>query len=303
MNATPASERWIEPLRRAALHPRAPRLASAVLAVAVGWQLAALGWTLAPAPPPAAPAPVADTGAMGPNGGSPQPNAAGRVASLQLFGAAPGDAGAAAAEAAAPADAPETQLNLTLRGVYAPGSGEGLAIISAGSGREKVYAVGDTIAGDARIAGIHADRVVLRRNGRAETLRMSLADAAPSSSPNGGSQASSREREIAERARELRQRLLENPVELARMVRFQPYVQNGNLVGYRIQPRSADAEQLRALGLQPSDVVTSVNGRPLNDPRQANEALQSLRDARTIRITFLRNGEQRSMTIPIGEAG
>jgi general secretion pathway protein C len=303
MNATAASERWIEPLRRGAVHPRTPRLATAVLAVAVGWQLAVLGWTLAPEPPAAAPAPVTDTAATAADSGSSQPDATARVASLQLFGAAPGNDAAAASQASAPADAPETQLNLTLRGVYAPGSGEGLAIISAGGGREKVYAVGDTIAGDARIAGIHADRVVLRRNGRAETLRMSVADAAPASGEDRGNQASSREREIAERARELRQRLLENPVELARMVRFQPYVQNGNLVGYRIQPRSADAEQLRALGLQPSDVVTSVNGRPLNDPRQANEALQSLRDARTIRITFLRNGQQRSMTIPIGEAG
>ncbi|PSQ90824.1 MAG: hypothetical protein BRD57_05915 [Proteobacteria bacterium SW_6_67_9] len=87
------------------------------------------------------------------------------------------------------------------------------------------------------------------------------------------------------------------------MVRFQPHLENGALVGYKIQPRQADAELLGELGLRPSDIVTRVNGRSLDDPREANKVLQDLRDARRIEISFIREGQQRSLSVPLGQAG
>jgi len=298
MNATALSQRWLDAARALVNHPRAPGTLCAMIVVVLAMQAAGLTWALLPEAPAARRIARVDAPATAdPDQSGPGP--AVRLAELHLFGAIHTASGSGESSAA-PTDAPETKLNLTLKGVYAPGSGNGLAIIAAGGGGEKVYAVGDSIAGSAEITGIYGDRVVLRRNGQAETLRMALADAAPPRPTASRSDASAQEQQIARHARDLRQQLLENPVELARMVRFQPYVRDGELVGYRVQPRQADARMLADLGLRPSDVITRLNGRPLTDPRQANEALQSLRQARTIQVTFLRDGQQQQMNIPIG---
>jgi general secretion pathway protein C len=279
-----------------------------VVALAVGWQSGRLIWQLVPsapaAQPPSARTATADTARGDGGDGS---NRSAEVASLSLFGAAP-EPGAdeGASDAAAAANAPETRLNLSLKGVYAPGEGQGLAIITSGGGDESVYAAGDEIAGNARIQAIYSGGVVLQRDGRAETLRMAGAqplDGSATADSGGRGDTSAEQRRIAERASELRRRLVDNPGELARMVRFQPHVENGALVGYKIQPRQADAELLGELGLRPSDIVTQVNGRSLDDPREANKVLQDLRDARRIEISFIREGQQRSLSVPLGQAG
>ena len=297
---------WPDHARAAAAHPRTPDLASIALVAVLGWQLADLSWAMLPAPAsatPAAPSPGTPTETHSAG----QPRAAAKLAALHLFGeAAPPEQVEATPDTGA--DAPETELNLTLKGLYAPGTGRGFAIIAAGNGSEDVYSVGDTIAGGARISAIFADRVVLRRNGRAETLRLANVEVAPAEPEGRVADAGERgvasdEDAIARRAGELRTQLTENPLELARMVRFQPYVEDGELVGYRIQPRAAEAELLQDLGIQPTDVITRINEFSLSDPQQANQALQALRDARMINITLLRDGRSQRMSIPIGNPG
>lgn len=293
---------WIERMRAALAHPRLPDAVSLVLVVVLGWQLAGLTWAALPAPAsariPAASAPEA-SGSGSDTGEAPTA----RLARLHLFGEPPADDDRKRSPETE-TDAPETQLNLSLMGVYAPGETGGLAIIATGGGPEKVYAVGDTIAGSARITGIFADRVVLRRDGRAETLRMQLAKA-PSGQANREAQTRGEEQSggIIERARALRERIRQNPLELARMVRFQPYVEDGELVGFRIQPRSDEAQLLEEAGIRPSDVVTRVNGIPLNDRAQGNRALRELRDASVINVTILRDGRSEQLSIPLGNPG
>lgn len=298
----PNTQQWIERPRAALAHPRLPDAVGLALIVALGWQLAGLTWAALPEPASAR-MPTTNAVESAAGGGDTGETPTARLARLHLFGEPPaGDGRDGAPENET--DAPETQLNLTLMGVYAPGETGGLAIIGTGGGPEKVYAVGDTIAGNARITGIFADRVVLRRDGRAETLRMELAKVAPGQA-NG--QAQTRDGEegqgIVERARALRERLRQNPLELARMVRFQPYVEDGELVGFRIEPRSDEAQLLEEAGIRPSDVVTRVNGIPLNDRAQGNRALRELRDADMINVTILRDGRSEQLSIPLGNPG
>ncbi len=299
----PNAHHWNERLRAALAHPRIPDVISVALVVLLGWQLAGLTWAALPAPAsarvPAATA-VESAGSGGDTGEAPTA----RLARLHLFGEPPAeDDGDRSPETET--DAPETQLNLTLKGVYTPGETGGLAIIATGDGPEKVYAVDDTIAGSARITGIFEDRVVLRRDGRPETLRMDLAKV-PSGQTNRQAESSDAEEDeggIIERARALRTRLRQNPLELTRMVRFQPYVEDGELVGFRIEPRSEEAQLLQEAGIRPSDVVTRVNGIPLNDRAQGNQALRELRDADMINVTILRDGRSEQLSIPLGEPG
>ncbi|MDX1608955.1 MAG: type II secretion system protein GspC [Halofilum sp. (in: g-proteobacteria)] len=291
MNASAA--RLLAGCRNAVSSPAAPMALNVALVVAIAWTAATLTWRLLPGP---ASVPDRSIPAAGPAAaGEPERT---DVAALHLFGQAP--AGDTTASRPVPTEAPETRLNLKLTGVFAAGGGDGIAIIVAGNAEQAVYGVGDRVAGAARIDGIYADRVLLERNGALETLRLSEDGVA---TERAGAARGSGDRDIqriAQRARELRQRLTENPLELARMVRFQPYMRDGELVGYRIQPRTADAELLAELGLRPTDVVTRVNGVALNDPVQAQQALQRVQTAQTISVTWLRDGEQHRMTIPVG---
>lgn len=223
------------------------------------------------------------------------------LASLHLFGeAAPGDR---AQPEAVPTEAPDTRLNLKLKGVFATGRGDGFAIITVGNGEQSVFAVGDRVAGKARVDGIYSDRVILDRNGALETLRLATENVplqAARAATQRGAMGNRDLQRIAGKARELRSRLMQNPLQLARMVRFQPYLRDGELIGYRIQPRAADAQLLAELGLRPTDVITAVNGVSLNDPAQAQQVLQQMQSASVITVSWLRDGEQRQMTIPIG---
>ena len=74
--------------------------------------------------------------------------------------------------AAASANAPDTQMNLILKGVLAGGAKIAFAIIAQGQGgAEDFYGIGDQVSG-AILREVHADRVILERNGRFETLRL-----------------------------------------------------------------------------------------------------------------------------------
>lgn len=299
----PNTHRWIEHLRAAPAHPRLPDAVALVLVVLLGWQLAGLTWAALPAPASAriAPADPAES-ATGGNDTGEAPTA--RLARLHLFGTATVEESPDKGPESA-TDAPETQLNLTLNGVYAPGEAGGIAIITVGGGQEKVYSVDDTVAGNARITGIFADRVVLRREGQPETLRMDLAKvpSGQQTRETDGSYGNGDESGIVERARALRERIRQNPFEMARMVRFQPYTEDGELIGFRIQARTDEARLLEEAGIRPDDVITRVNGIPLNDRAKGQRALQELRDASMINVTILRDGRNQRLSIPIGAPG
>ncbi|MCP4040644.1 MAG: hypothetical protein GY731_01655 [Gammaproteobacteria bacterium] len=87
----------------------------------------------------------------------------------------------------APVKAPETKLNLTLRGVLSSDDTENArAIITNPKGEEKLYRVGEKLPGGAKLAEIHANNVLLRRNDRLETLLLAK-DLLPSKTPESRS--------------------------------------------------------------------------------------------------------------------
>ncbi|MEX0606741.1 MAG: type II secretion system protein GspC [Halofilum sp. (in: g-proteobacteria)] len=264
-------------------------LVAALLTALLGARLGTLTWTALPQAEPVAPAPPSRVSPQATGSNEEAPTI--RLARLQLFGQAPLDEPAEDALA----DAPETRLNLTLRGLFVAGDGNGMAIIAAGGGDEETYSVGDTVVGNAAIAAILRDRVVVERDGVREVLLMEGVSAPTANRPRA--QRDSRRK--VDSARRLRQKFRSDPSALARSVRFQPARENGELVGYRIRSRTNELS-LETFGVQSSDIVTRVNGVPLDDPRRANEALLSMRDAQTIQLEVLRNGQRRSVSIPIG---
>jgi hypothetical protein len=80
---------------------------------------------------------------------------------------------AAAVVEAVPIEAPDTRLKLVLRGALASDDPQhARAIIADPRGKEEQYAIGDNLPGNAELSEVHPDRVILKRNGRYETLRL-----------------------------------------------------------------------------------------------------------------------------------
>lgn len=287
------------PVRRATL------VAAAALTGVLGWQLGALFWLVATGPDVATGSALSTAA---PAESSPPSDASRdkeRMIARGLFGERPDDMRSAQD---IPEDAPETQLDLTLRGVLSLGGGEGFAFIVTREGEETVYSPGEELPGDARLRRVHRDRILLSRRGRLETLRLERAD--PDSSDSAGRQQASAANATLERtqagetARQLRTRLRQEPAEVMRMVRFEPHEENGELQGFRLQPRGPGNEEiLRNLGLTPDDVVTAINGISLQDRSRLGAALEALRTAEQIQVQFLRDGDARSLSIPLASGG
>lgn len=212
------------------------------------------------------------------------------VANLHLFG----EVDAAAPVVEAPIEAPKTSLRLTLKGVFSSEDPErALAIISDASGKEKLYQAGDNVPGGASVHTIYPDRVILNRNGRFETLNLpkeSLPGGSVISSPAQNRTAPQKQRTVQapEKLQEIRRMLKTEPQKLWQQVRITPVMKGGKISGYQLSHK--DAQLMRTLGIKKTDVITEVNGYPLDDPAVLYNLMSQFDTATEIRLTIERNG-------------
>lgn len=193
--------------------------------------------------------------------------------------------------------APDTRLNLVLKGVLAATPMKNAnAIISIGkNGAEDNYAIGDKVT-SATIREIYEDRVILERSGRLETLRMpkDFDSDLIQSSPRPSSGASSRTGGAGSPGAvlaDIRKQILRNPTSFGQYAIPVPYNENGRLRGYRLQPQG-DRALFDSVGLKESDVIVAINGVELNNPAKGIKALRTLQSAKQVDITVLRNGAE-----------
>jgi len=84
-------------------------------------------------------------------------------------------------------------------------------------------------------------------------------------------------------------------------VQLEPSLEQGKFAGFRLlelQPPTFWEE----VDLKPGDVVTGVNGKPIEQPEQAFEVFESLRKAKELRVSFIRDGKRRQLIFPIAGA-
>jgi general secretion pathway protein C len=215
--------------------------------------------------------------------------------------------------------ASETRLALRLTGIVASTEdGLGSAVIAA-KNVEATYAVGDAlpVSGDVTLAKVMATQVVISNNGTYELLKLfedstlsamvPEASARPAQQPartqpavevSSGAQAAVDPSQQAAVARAVRERLYDNPQSLARLVQVAAVRDEQGIRGYRVSP-GQDAAQFRALGFQPGDVITSVNGLSLSDPANTVRLYQMMRDARDATIEVERNGSTTSLSVSL----
>lgn len=221
------------------------------------------------------------------------------IAELPLFGV-PGER-----VEAAPVVAPETRLRLRLVGLVTADTPDGgHAIIGEDSSPERLYAVGDTIGGSAaRLHQIHVDRVILERDGGYETLRLPRADGT-----TGGSAAAAAPVRAAVRAPApapdaegpsiQRSEWLSDPERLMQAVRARPIIRDGVLHGVEVRP-TRNARQFQQAGLQPGDVLTSVNGVPLSSIQDTDALFRDLSGQSRVDVVVERDGQAVPLSVQL----
>ena len=273
---------------------------SAVLGALAVWLLARLIWILVPRGDVGDAAMHVATGEAAATTTS--------IAKWHLFGNTP--IAATASGAAVP--------SMILRGTLADRDpAVGVAVIDAGEG-EKAYRAGETIASGLKLVRVYPDRAVVSRDGVEETLaltrdrnlqpaeivrppgstqgtRASAPNAPSSAAPASGAgqtvHASPQLQQTIDRARQ-------NPEEIARRLQIVPVLDGGRVTGIRLST-GADASLMNQIGLRAGDVVTAVNGAPVDSIARGQQIIEGLRNASSARVTVLRDGRPTDITISL----
>ena len=217
------------------------------------------------------------------------------VVSAHLFGVAAVDPGAQD-----PANAPQSTANLVLAGTIATQDPKhGVAIISDG-GPSKVYSVGDRIGG-ATLHSVYLDHVILDRGGALETLLLPRLlgpgmRGAPVARRGGGDP-----RTVAA-VENIRRMVQQDPGILDQVMRVVPSYDSaaGKLRGFRAYP-GRNRQIFSKLGLKAGDLVTAINGTPLDDPQRGQEIFNTIQTSDHATVTIERGGQKQDITLNIAQ--
>jgi len=218
-----------------------------------------------------------------------QANAIGRAF---LFGKAETKAAVVQVE-----EAPETQLNYKLRGIYfSPDARLSSAIVEVKPNQSRNYLINDELDENITLARIEADHILINRYGKLERLNLEKPE------PLTGQQASARSNVASASQtallRSYKQRYTSNPMALATRFQAIPVQQDGKNIGFKLKALRGES-LLQKLAFEPDDVFTAVNGVSLKNPFEALDALKSLTTANNISVTILRNGAEQTLDFQI----
>lgn len=229
-----------------------------------------------------------------------------RIDALHLFGTAQPatTADRAVAESAGPI--PDTPLKLILRGIldahdtaFVPWA----IIQDERSTDERHFKIGDSLFGLATLREIHADRVIIERNGRYETLRLperalagierrAPAQAAVPAQMSGVEYVGFMQRQM----RELHATTLESERNPWQYLYYEPAMVNGKIMGLKL---SAEEERafLARHGLELGDTIVSINGSDVDGAGGLVNALDAISTAEELTFVVERQGSRKTIHI------
>jgi len=274
------------------LQGNGPRLVSLGLAALIAVELARIAISLVGGGPVKSPQPTLATVA-------PRAQHTGldiqSVVSAHLFGIAAPDP-----SAQDPTNAPQSTANLVLAGTIATQDPKrGVAIISDG-GPSKVYSVGDNVGG-ASLHSVYLDHVILDRGGVLETLLLPRLPGPGMRAPPVARRTGGDPRTVAA-VDNIRRLVQQDPSILDQVMRTVPSYDNaaGRLRGFRAYP-GRNRQIFNKLGLKPGDLVTAINGTPLDDPQRSQEVFNTIQTSDHATVTIERGGQKQEITLNIAQ--
>lgn len=197
-----------------------------------------------------------------------------------------------AAQLAQQGPAPVTSLALVLVGVMAvEDPRRGVAILGPSAPAAKVYLVGATLPGGARLHEVHSDRVLIDRGGSIEALLLPRQPSAAAPAPPP----------VVNAADRMQQLVQQNPGVVSNVLRPQVVLVDGRQRGFRVFP-GPNRQAFNKLGLRPGDLVTAINGTVLDDPSVANSVFGTLSTSPNAHVTVMRDGRQQDLVINVAQA-
>ncbi len=206
----------------------------------------------------------------------------------------------------------ETTLNLTLEGTFVASDdrSHSTAFISNRDSRgiAREYRVGDTVASFAEIAEIHPRFVVISRAGEHELLTFEIdrvfsePPRRVTSNPSNRTQPSTSPVQTpllqAPSVRNLDPKRLQEAAidELKTLGLTEIQTGEGSMLAIA---DSSGTSPLTRLGMQPGDVVLTVNGHSLDELRSDEKLIEQVRDSSTARLGIKRANRTFYLTVPI----
>ena len=232
-----------------------------------------------------------------------------------------------------------TRLPLELKGVFVAEPEQASAAIVAQKGRTgDLYVVGDLLPGNAELIEVWPDHIVLRRAGARETLNFpefastgvissnrqtqlpgaseDMIDEAPidpapwppedgpvpefeepEQAGVGSTDGNSGPRDLVNQYREI---LADDP-EGALADLGIAAVSPGSAEGYRLDTLSAESPYLRQTGLQPGDVILSVNGQPVGDVQRDQQQIDNVLSQGSARLEVQRGSRRFFVTASLNQ--
>jgi general secretion pathway protein C len=177
---------------------------------------------------------------------------------------------------------------------------EGMAIIGESAAAAKVVAVGQQVPGGAQLHSVYSDRAIIDRAGVLESVYLPRRTASMGSAPppppappvpGGGNEA------MLERMRKL---VNDDPGVIGQIMRPQPVFAGGKMRGFRVYP-GANRQAFARMGLRAGDLVTAINGTPLDDKDRAQEIFGTLNSSTEARVTITRANRQQEVVLNIAQ--
>jgi hypothetical protein len=178
---------------------------------------------------------------------------------------------------------------LTLRATH-PGRSaqEGTAELSSTGTRGQTYSAGAILANGARLAEIHADHVVLERDGRSE--RLDLATKGPSiAAPTPASLAWIGPQPVEPA-------VADSVDALSQVLRLAPQFDGDTATSLEVQ-RGPQTELFASLGLLEGDRIVAIDAEPVRDVSRAFESMNEIVAGRAVTVEIERQGKRERVVL------
>ncbi|PJZ68521.1 general secretion pathway protein GspC [Leptospira perolatii] len=171
-----------------------------------------------------------------------------------------------------------------------------VTILEKGKAAAEEFATGETVGGY-KIKVISLNHVVLEKGGASLKVeigqtpgeaRAKLGMGAAPTGPGAGGTSSDSVRKIL--SRQDVNRKLKDPTAIYKNARFGPFLENGQITGYKIYSIGND-HIFYALGAKSGDVIRRVNGMPLNETEKMLEIWNAVKTSDKVSVDVERNGK------------
>lgn len=226
------------------------------------------------------------------------------IMALNLFGM-PEQLGKITGQEKRQINAPETSLNLKLRGLRkGQGTIKSSAIIENKQGEQEIYYLGDEIHGHSqvKIYEIYSQHLILERAGKYETLTLFDVLQQKKSNQVEGEQGikstalkvpvidKTKNRDLTRRLSEIADIIKARPLTLSGRIIIQPLEDENGFQGYKVSPGS-DKLLFARLGFLKDDVITQVNDIELDGADKVIPLVGVLSSVEELEIKVTRRGQ------------